>query len=168
MHYSLAQSTKSCHFIFVTLPHAIQLDFEEKTTNLDSVRRKKIKQLEAESNVLKSERIRQYESYAEGIITKEKYMLKKMQITDRMNSIQTEIETLTRLSAEEETYKNKVASAVELLEGEMQHEKITKELVNATIDTVYVYDKKRIEVVFSFDDILMKAIEKYQKGIKEA
>ena len=93
-------------------------------------------------------------------------MLKKMQITDRMNSIQTEIETLTRLSAEEETYKNKVASAVELLEGEMQHEKITKELVNATIDTVY--DKKRIEVVFSFDDILMKAIEKYQKGIKEA
>ena len=36
---------------------AIQLDFEEKTTNLDSVRRKKIKQLEAESNVLKSERI---------------------------------------------------------------------------------------------------------------
>lgn len=147
---------------------AIQLDFEEKTTNLDSVRRKKIKQLEAESNVLKSERIRQYESYAEGIITKEKYMMKKMQITDRMNGIQAEIETLTRLSAEEEAYKSKVASAVELLEGEMQHEKITKELVNATIDTVYVYDKKRIEIVFSFDDVLMKAIEKYQKGVKEA
>ena len=51
---------------------AIQVDFEKKTINLDSVRRKKIKQLEAESNVLKSERIRQYESYAEGIITKEK------------------------------------------------------------------------------------------------
>ena len=32
-----------------------------------------------------------------------------------------------------------MASAVELLEGEMQHEKITKELVNATIDTVYVW-----------------------------
>lgn len=105
---------------------------------------------------------------AEGIITKEKYMLKKMQITDRMNGIQAEIETLTRLSAEEEAYKSKVASAVELLEGEMQHEKITKELINATIDTVYVYDKKRIEVVFSFDDVLMKAIEKYQKGVKEA
>lgn len=59
---------------------AIQLDFEEKTTNLDSVRRKKIKQLEAESNVLKSERIRQYESYAEGIITKEKYMMKKCRL----------------------------------------------------------------------------------------
>lgn len=31
--------------------NAIQVDFEEKTINLDSVRRKKIKQLEAESNV---------------------------------------------------------------------------------------------------------------------
>ena len=28
--------------------------------------------------------------------------------------------------------------------------------------------KKRIEVVFKFDDILMRAIEKYQKGEKEA
>lgn len=41
-------------------------------------------------------------------------------------------------------------------------------ITHATIDTVYVYDKKRIEVVFSFDDVLMKAIEKYQKGVKEA
>ena len=50
----------------------------------------------------------------------------------------------------------------------MQHEKITQELVDATIDKVYVYDKKRIEVVFKFDDILMRAIEKYQRGGKEA
>ena len=95
---------------------------------MDSVRRKKIKQLEAESNVLKSERIRQYESYAEGIITKEKYMLKKMQITDRMNGIQAEIETLTRLSAEEEAYKSKVASAVELLEGKCSMRRLQKNL----------------------------------------
>jgi hypothetical protein len=41
----------------------------------------------------------------------------------------------------ETAYKNKVASAIELLDGEIQHEKITQELVDATIDTVYVYDK---------------------------
>ena len=38
-------------------------------------------------------------------------------------------------------YKNKVASAIELLDGDIQHEKITQELVEATIDTVYVYDE---------------------------
>lgn len=147
---------------------AIQLELEEKTTNLDNVRRKKIKQLEAESNILKSERIRQYESYAEGVITKDKYLLMKQQLTDKINRNETEMERLTHLSVEESAYKNKVASAIELLDGEMQHEKITQELVDATIDTVYVYDKKRIEVVFKFEDILMRAIEKYQKGEKEA
>lgn len=92
----------------------------------------------------------------------------KQQLTDKVNRNETEMERLTHLSVEESTYKNKVASAIELLDGEMQHEKITQELVDATIDTVYVYDKKRIEVVFKFDDILMRAIEKYQKGEKEA
>lgn len=92
----------------------------------------------------------------------------KQQLTDKINRNETEMERLTHLSVEESAYKNKVASAIELLDGEMQHEKITQELVDATIDTVYVYDKKRIEVVFKFDDILMRAIEKYQKGEKEA
>lgn len=145
---------------------AMQVELEEKTTNLDSIRGKKIKQLEAESNVLKSERLRQYEAYAEGIIKKEEYLNIKQQITSKMNNIQSEIEMLTHLSEEEEAYKNKVTTAVELLDGEMQHEKITQELADTTIDTVYVYNKKRIEVVFKFDDILMKAIEEYQKGEK--
>ena len=95
-------------------------------------------------------------------------MLKKMQITDRMSGITGRDRNIDTFIGRGRAYKSKVASAIELLEGEMQHEKITKELVNATIDTVYVYDKKRIEVVFSFDDVLMKAIEKYQKGVKEA
>lgn len=98
----------------------------------------------------------------------DKYLLMKQQLTDKVNRNETEMERLTHLSVEESAYKNKVVSAIELLDGEMQHEKITQELVDATIDTVYVYDKKRIEVVFKFDDILMRAIEKYQKGEKEA
>lgn len=146
----------------------IREDIEEKANALDGVRKKKLKQLELENDKLKSERMRQYEAYAEGIITKDKYLLMKQQLTDKVNRNETEMERLTHLSVEESAYKNKVASAIELLDGEMQHEKITQELVDATIDTVYVYDKKRIEVVFKFDDILMRAIEKYQKGEKEA
>lgn len=147
---------------------SIQLDFEEKAANQDSSRGKKIKQLESENNILKSERLRQYEAYAEGIITKEEYLAVKQKLTDRMNQILEETEALTRLTAEEEAYKDKIASATQLLEVEMQHEKITQELADAMIDTVYVYDRKRIEVVFKFDDILKKAIEGYQEGGKRA
>ena len=68
----------------------------------------------------------------------------------------------------ETAYKNKVVSAIELLDGEMQHKKITQELVEATIDTVYVYDKKRIEVILRFDDVLQKVISEYMEGAKGA
>ena len=116
----------------------IREDIEEKANALDDVRKKKLKQLELENDKLKSERMWQYE---EGIITKDKYLLMKQQFTDKINCNETEMERLTHLLVEENTYKNKVASAIELLDGEMQHEKITQELVDATIDTVYVYDK---------------------------
>ncbi|MEI3438335.1 MAG: hypothetical protein V8Q83_09215 [Blautia sp.] len=99
--------------------------------------------MELENDKLKSERMRQYEAYAEGIVTKDKYLLMKQQLTDKINRNETEMERLTHLSVEESAYKNKdKIPAIELLDGEMQHEKITQELVDATIDTVYVYDKK--------------------------
>ena len=34
------------------------------------------------------------------------------------------------------------------------------------IDTVYVYDKKRIEVILRFDDVLQKVISEYMEGAK--
>lgn len=145
----------------------IQAETEEKTSNLGNIRRKKIKQMELETDKLKNERIRQYEAYAEGIITKEKYMLMKQQITEKADYFQKEIELLLHLSAEEDAYKSKVTSLFELLDNQMKHEKITQELADATIDTVYVYDKKKIEVTFKFEDVLMKEIEKYGR-VKEA
>ncbi len=48
----------------------IQEEIEGKANALDGVRKKKLKQLELENDKLKSERMRQYEAYAEGIITK--------------------------------------------------------------------------------------------------
>lgn len=142
---------------------AMQSDYGEKAAELDSSGRKKRKQLELKSDILKSERMRKYEAYAEGMITKDEYLSAKRELTDNINALQEEAERFSRLSAEEEAYKNKVASVVELLENEMKHEKITQDLADALIDTVYVYDKKRIEVVFTFEDILMKAMERYQK-----
>lgn len=66
----------------------------------------------------------------------------------------------------ETAYKNKVASAIELLDGEIQHEKSHRSWLMPRL-IQYMCTIKRIEVVFKFDDILMRAIEKYQKGKKK-
>ena len=36
------------------------------------------------------------------------------------------------------------------------------------IDTVYVYDKKQIEVILRFDDVLQKVISEHMEGAKGA
>ena len=45
---------------------------------------------------------------------------------------------------------------------------LTKEIIDTMIDTVYVYDKKRIEVILRFDDVLQKVISEYMEGAKGA
>ena len=40
--------------------------------------------------------------------------------------------------------------------------------MDTMIDTVYVYDKKRIEVILRFDDVLQKVISEYMEGAKGA
>ena len=47
----------------------------------------------------------------------------------------------------------------------MVYDTLTKEMADAFIDTVYIYDDKRIEVSFTFDDLLLEAMEKQnEKG----
>lgn len=46
--------------------------------------------------------------------------------------------------------------------------KTKEEIIDTMIDTVYVYDKKRIEVILRFDDVLQKVISEYMEGAKGA
>lgn len=59
-------------------------------------------------------------------------------------------------------------SMEEQLEVQIERGKLTKEIIDTMIDTVYVYDKKRIEVILRFDDVLQKVISEYMEGAKGA
>lgn len=51
---------------------------------------------------------------------------------------------------------------------ELKEKLVRKEIIDTMIDTVYVYDKKRIEVILRFDDVLQKVISEYMEGAKGA
>ena len=57
---------------------------------------------------------------------------------------------------EEERYRSRIRTAVQQLEVQIERGKLTKEIIDTMIDTVYVYDKKRIEVILRFDDVFTK------------
>ena len=117
---------------------------------------------------LKNERIHQYEAYAEGVLSREKYITVKKQLTETIEKIQSEQKALASVIIEEERYRSRIRTAVQQLEVQIERGKLTKEIIDTMIDTVYVYDKKRIEVILRFDDILQKVISEYTEGAKGA
>lgn len=147
---------------------SIQRESEETYTGSNLAGKKQQRMLESELEKLKNERIHQYEAYAEGVLTREKYIIVKNQLTEKIEKIQSEQKELASTIIEEEKYRSRIRTAGQQLDAQIERGKLTKEIVDTMIDTVYVYDKKRIEVVLRFDDVLQKVISEYMEGAKGA
>lgn len=107
---------------------------------------------------LKSERILLYESYAEGTISKEKYLQKRNWISSEISSLELEKQKIENILLRE----TKIEEAVHNLSEQsnlMSYDKLTKEIADIYIETVYLYDPKHLEIVFTFDDFIKETLE---------
>ena len=120
-----------------------------------------IRRMERDVETYKAERIRQYEAYADGVISRETYLAKKEELTEKIDSLQTALDRLRSLIEEDNTMTDKFAKINEQAEQSMMFDTLTKEMSDAFIETVYVYDEKKIEVEFKFDDLLQEAAKKW-------
>lgn len=119
------------------------------------------RRMERDIETYKAERIRQYEAYAEGVINRETYLTKKEELTDKIDSLQTALDRLRSLVEEDTAMTDAVSTINEKAEQSMVHDTLTKEMADAFIETVYVYDEQTIEVEFTFDDLLLEAAKKW-------
>lgn len=119
------------------------------------------RRMERDIETYKSERIRQYEAYAEGVISRETYLTKKEELTEKIDSLQATLDRLRSLIEEDNTMTDKFAKINEQADQSMMFDTLTKEMSDAFIETVYVYDEKKIEVEFKFDDLLQEAAKKW-------
>lgn len=119
------------------------------------------KQMRSEIDKLKAERIRQYEAYAEGILSREQYLVKKSALTAAVESLQGKLERLNTMIEDEDRFTGELALMKQKAGESMGNDRLTRELAEAFIDTVYVYDSRHIEVVFKFEDLLQRAMKKY-------
>lgn len=124
---------------------------------------KQIRKLERDIEILKAEKLRQYEAYAEGILSKEEYIRKKEQIAQKISSTQQEaMEKTDALQSELE-----VTQSVEaLMETSSHYEdepRLTQELSDIYVDTVFVYDTERVEIVLNNEDVIRGIIDRIQE-----
>lgn len=121
--------------------------------------------LEKKLEILKSERIRQYEAYAENIISKEMYLKSKAKLAaeiDHITEICTQVQEMLHTENELAEQISKTCDTADALGVEVN---MTREIAEAFVDTVYIYDGERIEVKFLFDDLLARAMDESKKGV---
>ncbi len=112
--------------------------------------------LESRITQLKNSRLNLYELYAGQIMTRKEYLEKKKKIQEEMDSLEEEQQKARK--AEEDQSKmtaavDKTAEDAKLFTG-----KLTDEIVERFIDTVYVYDSERIEIVYKLEDVIKKEL----------
>lgn len=120
--------------------------------------KKRQKSLSEELDKLKAEKIRQYEFYADGIITREQYIRKKSDLNDFMEKLESDCKT----RREEFDYQSELwetASNMNAIAKKFAGEqRLSRPMVEAFIENVYIYDSNRIEIIFLHEDEIAKLI----------
>ena len=128
---------------------------------------KKVREAKDQIEILRQERIRQYEGYASGQITAERYMKTKEKLTLEIDRLTQEYEQAKEFVQYDDGICNEVKRLKDIACTETKQGKLTKKMVDAFIDTIYVYDKDRIEVKLKCADFISKAVERHNIIVDE-
>ena len=124
---------------------------------------KQIRKLERDIETLKAEKLRQYEAYAEGILSKEEYIRKKEQIAKKISSTQQEVMEKTDALQSELEVTQSVEALMETSSHYEDEPRLTQELSDIYVDTVFVYDTERVEIVLNNEDVIREIIDRIQE-----
>ena len=118
-----------------------------------------VEELEKEIKKLKSERMRSYESYAAGVIRKDKYLAHRDEITRKIKEYEQKIEQTETMLQEEQAAEEGLKEITGQAEATEMTGPLTKEMVDAFVKDVYLYDESHIEVVFHGEDAIRAALD---------
>lgn len=140
-----------------------QKDYVEQGRILIQQKKQRLEQQlrKTEGNILSlsEEEGEKYMAYRTGKLRQEEYVRYRLWKDERLrelekqkNQYQEEIKTLDRKG---DTYLKAIRSLIKLKSGEG----LTKEVVEALIEKIYVYPGKRVEIVFAYSDIRIEGVE---------
>lgn len=120
--------------------------FEEQGNTYDpEIDRKRIRQI-------KARKVRSYEEYTDGIMTREQFLKEKAELAEELK----ELEARTAKGEAEEEHRQDVMGKLESIQRAGEISTLTREAVKELIDSIYVFGKDRIEVIFRFQDMLQE------------
>ena len=115
---------------------------------------RRISQIDKEIGVLQVEKANAYEAFAEGRMSKEKYLVKRENIKKRLQKLDEKKRFLLAPTSKKSGMCSEANRVLALMEELNTEKALTQELIDAFIEKVYIHDLHHIEVVFKFDDLL--------------
>lgn len=138
---------------------------EAKTKEQLQTAKKTKSNTENEINTLKAEKIRQYELYADGIISKERYLAKRQELCNLIDGLENNLSQLSEEMSGQKELMEKATESEKDVKKFSDTRRLTKQIVKAFIQAIYVYDLNHIEIVFIHEDVL-KQFESYLTEIQ--
>lgn len=115
-----------------------------------------LQQIEKDILTVTEEESEKYISYRAGVISQEEYVRYRLQAGEYMGKLEKQkIRYQDAIKATEKKGEIYLKAIQSLIKFKKQKE-LTKDLIEALIDKIYIYPGKRIEVEFAFSDIMIQ------------
>ncbi|MBR3245128.1 MAG: recombinase family protein [Parasporobacterium sp.] len=150
-------------FANVHLLGQLSYRIEEKSRPLTDNFSKKMKQVKDAIDSACADRIRQYEAYSEGIISKEDYIRRRDRINVKVDRYQQSYESMDQVLAYDSKVVGELDTQVKTAEYNDYQKTLTRDMVEAFVEEVYIYDSEHIEIKFTFQDALKEAKQYHEK-----
>ncbi|MCC8102181.1 MAG: recombinase family protein [Clostridiales bacterium] len=109
------------------------------------------KKMKSELETLRAESIRQYEAYSDRVISREDYINKKRELTEKIHTLEEQMRRAEEINQEQEKTTGEVRDVADEY-APAPFKKDLKELAQSFIEAVYLYDDTRMEIVFKCED----------------
>ncbi len=113
---------------------------------------------------LKDEKFQQYELFASGSITKEQYLKKRTEISQRIESLEKQIAQTNEDNNEQDNLIGIASKFSGLVSQHKEEKTLSKEVVEAFVKNVYIYGKKRVVIEFKNEDEIFKMLNSIKKN----
>lgn len=110
--------------------------------------------------VLKAERVRQYEGYAGGLISKESYLSKKEELTTEIEKLEAEMREMDNQERKDHELLKEVEETSKKADYVMSSPILTQYIVDQFIKNVYVHNYDKIEIVYKTEDLINRTIQR--------
>ena len=136
----------------------VQKQLSEKRTEMEKQRNKVLRSME----MFREKEALKYMQYKEGEMSQKEYVAYKMQQEDKKQDLDRQLARIEDDVKKADILEKKVPAMVRSILHLRSGKELTKEMVEALVDRIYVYPGKRVEISWGYTDELLQEVLKYE------